>query len=675
MDTPQPLWPQEAHPWRDESRIYRQRAAEGAWAQFNEAGWRQEAISRASLIIEEAINVQTDERTVVAEPIIEALRAVDLIPAAAATSTNPAIGLVDPLFDTLMGVAAASLLHERTERLIWRAALEMLSRSHSMFMPFHMTIESFYRDDESFRTLFDKLADQILEDEIVDPVSRICEREQGIFLRLLEDWRTAPELQSVWFGLPQAQHIFHWGEFSTLANIYISCSPARLTQLLERFDNPYQIWSAITGLHVNKHFAQWSQLFAYALPAFESNGNWNGKTLEPLLLVIAQDGLRQARLPQTATEETIAVRANELDTLTTAIADVIAAKPQGAQLGLRWGAWLFRMSTGGTATEQAPRLEDLRYGAAPFWRMLEALARSSAATGWNEIDVPDPYSEEVLCVLATKVLAASEQSLAFPDDAPLFRCLPEMPEDFLGENGRVTRDRVRLFWTYNSRPDALKFRIFGLLLVQDDPVSRFRGLWKRTLILRELAEHWQSGQQDDGREDAKQVLGMVLAIGLSVIDYYADSRRTFPRDPQQFGELFRLVYDGVRELRAIELFNREFYSSLSTHLLIRRALYEGSTIRDIPLPVSLAPDTDPTLSTMLADIAGIAPIFFDGLDSLLRNGVSIQHVAAAIRSRGIDLSSLVSAATELNNIDERRPYRIDAASRIVAELEKPESTM
>jgi hypothetical protein len=64
---------------------------------------------------------------------------------------------------------------------------------------------------------------------------------------------------------------------------------------------------------------------------------------------------------------------------------------------------------------------------------------------------------------------------------------------------------------------------------------------------------------------------MAMAIGINMLDYYADPRTTantnFVRTPEQFGELFGLVYNGLRELQAIELFNQPFWTAAYQHLL------------------------------------------------------------------------------------------------------------
>jgi hypothetical protein len=71
---------------------------------------------------------------------------------------------------------------------------------------------------------------------------------------------------------------------------------------------------------------------------------------------------------------------------------------------------------------------------------------------------------------------------------------------------------------------------------------------------------------------------------------------------------------------------------------------------------------------MLANIAGVTQLFFDGLDSLIRNGISTERIVTALLFANIDLSSYINAARRLNEIDERRPYRIETAAKIAAEM-------
>jgi len=671
----EPLWPQEAHPWPDEARAYRVRAAERAQALFEAADWRKSAVDRTSVALERIIEAQLGEEPLRAEPLVEALREATLIPVAEAPSDDWAAYSSNLIFGALVGEAAAVLLFRRTDRRTWSAIEKLTFGLDGMLQSLRSALEKSFHDNEDFRKRLDALADAIVSDSLVNPAANVVGHDRENVRSLIDDWPKRADLRSVWSGVPQMRNTLYGGEIGVLAHIYLWLDPARLAELLDRFDNPYQIWTVLNGfwsLGLDRKFSAWSAVFKHAQPSFREDGSWTKKTLEPLLLVVAQAALGHARLRQDAKDDLVAERQEELNALTAAISGMVADKPQGSSLALRWSAWLVRLTVGGASSNEEPYPRDLRQAVTPLWCMLQALARSSVAESWNTIEVPDAAPEEVLCILSSKILAASEGRSTLPDAEPLLRCLPANPEDFLGSGGTETRELVRMYWSYGARPDALKYRILGLLFFKSDPVAFYREFWRRTLTLRELAEHWQSGDQNDGRMEAKEPLAMAVAIGITTLDYYADARTTtntnFVRTSEQFGELFRLVYDALRELRAIELFNQPFWTNTYQHLLVRRALYENARVRDATIATPLSAEAEPTLSTMLANITGVTQLFFDGLDSLTRNGTSIERVATTLRSAGIDLPALVDAARRLNEIDDRRPYRIETAIQIAAQI-------
>jgi hypothetical protein len=668
-------WPLEAHPWRDEGLAYRQRVAERAFSQFREASWRESAVLQACEILERAIDARSNQEQADIEPVADALRQAHLVPASdkpPAASDDSESSLI---FHSLVGEAAGLLLCRRTDRSAWSIVIHLRSEFQFDIMQSLRTfLQSIYASDESFRKRFNALADQIFGENVAAPtIGREADRSD--LQHLAEQWRKAPNLRELWSGAPRSRLSWMPSEVDILAHIYLALDLKRLAELLDRFDNPYQVWAVLNGwggLGLDRSFSTWSEMFQHAQPSFEDDGRWTRKTLEPLLLAIAANAIGQARLPKDTADDVVTARGEELNLLLAEISQIISQKHRGSSLGLRWGAWLFRISAGGGSSDEEPYPRDLRQAVTPLWRMLEALGRSDAASDWNSITVPDAFPEEVLCLLAAKAIAADERKSTFPSIEPLLRCTPDAPEDFLGADAIATRMLTTPFSSYNTRPDALKYRVLAFLFLQDDPVSLYRDFWRRTITLRELAEHWQTADQGDGRSDAKQVLAMVIAIGLNVVDLYADSRSirdtNLSRNSQQFGDLFQLIYDALREMQAIELFNQPFWSSLYIHLLVRRAIYENSRIGDVAIAAPLLPAMEPTLSTMLCNVAGVTHPFFNGLDSLVRNGVPLERIASALRASGVDLVSMIEAAKCLNKIDERPPYPIETAVRIAATM-------
>jgi hypothetical protein len=674
-----PKWPREAHPWRDEATAYRHRAQESALGS-RRAKWRTKAVSLASEILESKISLGAEGvyQPTESDAIAASLRQANLLPS---NHTLPEIEdntSNNILLGTVVGEAAAILLKRRTDLETWAVACRLWFNFDGALPAFRTRLQSEFRSDRSFRKRFDALAERIVDRAVADPVHKMSTQDRDNFLALIENWRKTKDLRSVWLGLRQLRHpLVFGGEVDAVVYVYLGIDPARASQALDRFDNPYQIsmaLSPLSGLGLNQNFIAWADLLKYAVPCFTEDGTWAGGTLELLLLAIAQDALQEARLPLGTADDVVTARDEELKSLTIAIGKIISEKRNGPSLALRWGAWLFRASAGSLDGESQQYPKDLRQSAMPLWRMLEALARSEAANSWNTIAASDASPEEVLYLLCVKILAASERKSDGPDKEPLWRCVPTAPEDYLGERGRATRNLTSLFSLATARPDGLRYRTLSMLFFQGDPVTLYRELWNQTLTLRELTEHWQSGEQDDGRKDAKRTIAMVLAIGLCLVDYYAvvetPPELTVAQRSDNFGELFGLVYDGLREMQVIELFDQAFLSSLYGHLLIRRALYEDPNAGGMTVVTPLSKQFRPTLSDMLVHIAGVTQPFFQGLDGLQKNGVSAERILTALKDGGVDLPMLVDCGRNLDRIDAHRPLQFGAAARIAEQLVK-----
>ncbi|MDH6258412.1 hypothetical protein [Bradyrhizobium sp. BR13661] len=657
-------WPLEAHPRQDPALAFRIKESERVLAPLKDAEWRSDSINAAVKILEEATIPGFDQQKPDLDSVAEVLGRV--VPESA-KSSDVAVNQV--LVDSVIGEAVGWLLVREPNRDSWTLATGLWSHFPGMLAALGVVLKDAYENDTEFRADFDDLANAVFDQAATGGSTEAAPSKSDLG-QLADRWRAAPNLREVWSGLHWMRHEFGPSEARILAHIYLKLNAPVLAGLLDRFDNPYQIWDILTGwanLGLDRNFSSWAAMLRWAEPAFGEDGSWTGRTLEPLLLQIAEEALKQARLPRATPEDLVKERGLEFDNLTKGIAEIIGQKSEGGPLALRWGAQLFRYSSQGTDAEPYPR--DLRDAATPLWRMLEALGRSDAAAAWNDIAIPDAVPEDALCLLAAKTVAADERRSQLPDMKPLLDCCPDGPESFLGFDAIGKRMETMPFLTQNTRPDALRFRVFALLFFQGNPVDLYRKLWKRTLTLRELAEHWHSGEQNDGRTDAQRVLAMILAIGMNLLDLYADVRSAstgaFPRSTEEFGLLFKAVYDSLREVQAIEVFHQPFWSILFTHLLVRRVIYEKPQIGDLVLEAPLSPTAQPMLSEMLADIAGLKLPFFQALENLLRNGVSADRIAMELKSRGVDLATWIDAAKLLNAIDERRPYRIETLQSIL----------
>ena len=337
-------WPREAHPWSDETLAYRRRARERAMAELEQAPWRSKAVSLAShamLLMIDDQSLRPGEQ-IDPDAIAAALHQGNPVSAArAAASTESDPGLDELILGALIGEAAAAILHERTEPNAWAFVCNLWSSFEGALPSFRMRLQSDLDVDRVFRSRFDELADLIIDKAINCPTLDMGERDRDNLDALLENWRKTKDLRSVWTGLPQMRHAQPSREVDTLIYIYVSVDASRAAQLLERLDNPFQIWAILTGFGsagLSRNFTAWASFLRHAPSSFADDGNWTGKTLEVLLLVIAQDELMGALLRTETDATTIAVREDELKSLTSAIAVIISEKPQGAALALRWGA-------------------------------------------------------------------------------------------------------------------------------------------------------------------------------------------------------------------------------------------------------------------------------------------------------------------------------------------------
>jgi hypothetical protein len=360
------------------------------------------------------------------------------------------------LTGSIVGDAAGLLLYRETNRVAWTLVTDLWSHFHSMSTALGPFLEGKYANDEAFRERFDNLASVIFHQAATPGLSE--QKSKGELDRLAERWREAPNLRDMRSGPRWMRYERGLDETQTLAHIYLKLNMRALAEFLDRFDNPHQIWNILTGwanLGLDRKFAAWAGLFQHAQPAFEKDGSWTKRTLEPLLLAIAEEALNQARLPRNAAEDVVREQGEEFNILAKGIGEIISQKPVGGPLALRWGAQLFRLGAHGTDEQPYPR--DLRDITTPLWRMLEALGRSDAASAWNDITVPDAAPEDKLSLLAAKIVAADERKSKFPDMKPLLDCCPDGPEGFLGIEAIGKRMETMPFLTQNTRPDALRF--------------------------------------------------------------------------------------------------------------------------------------------------------------------------------------------------------------------------
>ena len=204
-----------------------------------------------------------------------------------------------------------------------------------------------------------------------------------------------------------------------------------------------------------------------------------------------------------------------------------------------------------------------------------------------------------------------------------------------------------LFTTFGDRPDAIGTRVMAMALAfgPDDPVAAFRDLWRRTIVLREIAGHGTPRTLEDVGDlgmsrRASETIRFVIALGINLLDILQDGRSGIVLADHRGAvlDLLGLLHDATREARAIGGLILPGKERVSDHLVVRRFLYEREHVRgakavEVTVKVPLDEADAPTAGDMLFDRVSISPAFFQTLSLLRANGVDWDRVMRALGER------------------------------------------
>lgn len=263
---------------------------------------------------------------------------------------------------------------------------------------------------------------------------------------------------------------------------------------------------------------------------------------------------------------------------------------------------------------------------------------------------------------AMRILSAREHGHSVPGRDLLFQMLPDEPEDFLeGEDGKRKQELPSLFVIWGKRADAFGARVVAAALFDRDVAVSFAELWRRTLTLREIAEHSHAFKSDDQAFDdyarrASETIRFILALGINLIDYVQDGRQPFVSGDRRATALalFTTLHDAIREMLAIDPVGRRYLVSIHEHLCVRRFFYERTPAGDGSVAVALTEDDEPTLGDLLYERCNVSSSFFKSLQMLRANGAQRNHIEIALARVGVRLDHLVEQAQRLNAVEHNR---------------------
>lgn len=563
--------------------------------------------------------------------------------------------------------AALLLLQAETDEASWDLVSALRHRGSRLPPAVDQALREAL-EEEGFRERFLALAEELVSAAVASPTRGVLTGERETWSRLIEDWQREPNLRELWFGLRGMDYARYLGPEVEVLREVARLSPMRFTAMLERFDNPYQVWSALEATGGAASFQAWHALVEVAPLAFRPDGSWNGSVILPLLLVIAAQAVARGAAPVVRLETPEETRVASVDVTDAAegVAAVLIARSDGSAAALRWAAWLARgmMSA---AMDGPPVPNDARDRAFTPWQMLLALAQRAGANAWTSLSPGDLPDEELWFNLMAKVVSLPQEPTSATGYAELLDAFTvqwptgDDPEAWHGEAGDRLRATSRVVRTFARQPTTLGVRILAIpLTMAPAPCATWADLWRRCLVLREVTEFaeprlWSSSADDDTPQSATELTWLVLDLGLCVLEQVADERIAVPYDRGAVsGELVSLLWDGISEMLAIDRFAGGERDRARRHLVVRRAFFAADQ-DGMNGPQIIPGGARPSLAAMLRSMAAIERPFFSTLTALLDAGLPASTLLPALSDGSIDLASSLDAAERANAADERRP--------------------
>ena len=659
-------WPEEERDAAEYPGQYR-RAADAFVARYLTASWRKAAVASVRRVVQTCLKEAKSAYGSLRAPGPEALREAldaDGIPEAADELLRDDGHNGVSLAAALLADAAGVLFCNSPSVPRWQMVGQIIENDPVAYRVLVDLVEHRLSRRPSLREDVRQIARRLVRQSVQDPGDSAYRGDQATFTEMHRLWTAKPDLHEIWFGHAVGKHVMLHRSDWQLFDLLFEVDTAFAAELIEAYEAPYQPALILQwgSLNPNRRFADWMRLMEVALPAFEADGTWNGRVLLPLLLNAAEDALRGWPELHADDENAAQLLDAPLAKLLQAIASAILARQDGAAAALRWSGWLFRRVMSQLDSERIPYPDDSNSRARPAWLAIEALVETPSSVGWLDLRPMDVPAEDELCLEAARSLAARQHDRTVPGRDLLFEMLPDKPEEFLeGETGRRMRELPSLFVIWGKRADAFGTRVLAATLFAGDVASTFSDLWRRTLVLREIAEHGHAFRSDEGGYDdrtarASQTIRFVIALGINLLDYVQDPRQPAPIENCRAATLalFATLHDATREMLAIDPIGRRDMESVHDHLCVRRFFYEATHVSDNPVAAPLDEAEQPTAGDLLVERCAVDRAFFETLQMLRANGIKRERIARALEGTGVRLDRLVEQAQRLNAIEHVR---------------------
>lgn len=664
-------WPREQ---LEQDRLVNQNAsgADEFIQNYQKLPWREKAVSFIQKSIKQWLvdfdESNDDYELPSTEQIIEWLNTDELSEAANHLSEN-SNGYSSELSKLLIVEALGNRFCNRPSIARWKIIGQIISNNSIASMVLISIIQHRMKKDTNLCNKIRKIARKLVHNFVKNPSRSNFLNSPSTLLEIHEQWTAQPELHEIWFGLRSNHCAFPFRSDYHIFDLLFELDTEFAVELIEDYGSPFQPATILSFGRFSPHrrFAHWEQLIKLALPAFKADGTWNHCILLPLLLHIAQDSMQPISVRASENGSEIESLGIQLRELADAVATPIWTRPDASATALRWSAWLFRSAMSKLDGEQVPFPQDAQSRAYTDWMVIQALGEPKTSVSCLDLNPIDVASEDEFCIQAVQVLVAERQKRDVPGRDFLLQLLPDEPEQFLdGDQGKRMRRLPSLFVIWGKRPDAIGTRVLATALFDEHVDITFKDLWHRTLVLREIAEHYHAFRSDNTRHDdgamqATQTLRFLISIGINLIDYVQDSRYTVEFEDRHATALalFSILHDATRELLAIDVIGHQDLTSIHNQLCVRRFLYEKSKIGELEVAAPLNETDRPTAGDLLFERSGVSRSFFDCLQMLFANEITQEQITGALGTVGVDIVKLVREARRLNAIEHSRTINLD----------------
>lgn len=554
---------------------------------------------------------------------------------------------------TLAGVAA---LQSTPTREMWEFLWSLAWHSNSLKFYLPQAVIAAANDDSSFRDQFLAVARSVVEEAIQNPGRRAIQREAAIGAQLRERWLESPQLSALWRD--RFEHSLHavGRDDDHVLSIVAEIDPTEFVQLLELYDYPDPVLHGLMASGVGWRFEHWRSMATVAPPAFDEQSEWNGSLIFPLLLAIARDQF-QFNLPREPAEDQTSEISNNIKSLSTEIAKIIAHRADAAGSMTRWGNWLVRSLIPAASANRIPHPTDAASQGFIEDALLDAFIDEIPTDSWSLAPAQNVESWEPWCQHAFSTLIALAGKGSMPSPESFLDEWELSPEDWSTERGKTLQLHATPFEGTALRADGYGARILAISMLEtESPDTLWARFWDSTVTLRELVEFGDSDDKEEsgwrGRRDAANLLKLQFSIGLMIMDHII-----WPLHPLDFDRssviesLLRCLAVAVEEMNAIDQLNGKYWSECLRHLAIRRANWfsgsEGSN------NVIISDEAKPTLVDFIQTLSGDTENLLTLAYVAQLNGVDKTALATAFTTAGVALNSEIALAEHLLEISPR----------------------